>query len=78
MSNLTAIEQQIEKFSPAELVAFRTWYTAFDAEAGDRQFEAYVKANELDAMADKALRAHTMGQSSKLCSPQLTPQPSHL
>lgn len=36
MSNVGTIEQQIEKLSPAELVAFRRWYAAFDAEAGDR------------------------------------------
>ena len=66
MSNVEAIEQQIEKLSPAELAAFRSWYAVFDAEAWDRQFEADVKAGQLDAMADKALRAHTSGQSTKL------------
>ena len=42
MSKVEAIEQQIEKLSPAELTAFRSWYAAFDAEAWDRQFEADV------------------------------------
>jgi hypothetical protein len=40
MSNVESIEQQIEKLSPAELTAFRSWYAAFDVEAWDRQFEA--------------------------------------
>ena len=66
MSKVELIEQQIEKLSPEELAAFRTWYAAFDAEAWDRQFEADVKASKLDALADKALRAHTSGQSTKL------------
>ena len=66
MSKVEAIEQQIEKLSPEELAAFRSWYAAFDAEAWDRQFEADVKAGKLDALADKALRAHTTGQSNKL------------
>ncbi|MBI4000559.1 MAG: hypothetical protein HY348_02110 [Nitrospira defluvii] len=66
MSNVEAIEQQIEKLSPAELAAFRSWYAAFDAEAWDHQFEADVQAGKLDALADKALRAHTSGQSTKL------------
>ena len=66
MSKIESIEQQIEKLSPKELAAFRTWYAAFDAEAWDRQFEADVKAGKLDALADKALRAHTSGQSTKL------------
>ena len=66
MSKVEAIEQQIEKLSPEELAAFRSWYAAFDAEAWDRQFEADVKAGKLDALADKALRAHASGQSTKL------------
>jgi hypothetical protein len=66
MSKVESIEQQIEKLSPQELAAFRRWYAAFDAEAWDRQFEADVKAGKLDVLADKALRAHTSGQSSKL------------
>jgi hypothetical protein len=66
MSKVEAIEQQIEKLSPEELAAFRSWYAAFDAEAWDRQFEADVKAGKLDALSNKALRAHTSGQSTKL------------
>ena len=66
MSKVEAIEQQIEKLSPTELAAFRRWYVAFDAEAWDRQFDADVKAGKLDALADKALHAHTSGQSTKL------------
>ena len=66
MSNVEAIEQQIEKFSPAELAAFRRWYAAFDAEAWDRQFETDVKAGKLDALGEEALRAHTSGQSKML------------
>ena len=66
MSKIEAIEQQIEKLSPAELTAFRSWYVAFDAEAWNRQFEADVQAGKLEALADKALRDHTSGQSTKL------------
>lgn len=66
MSKVESIEQQIEKLSSEELAAFRTWYAAFDAEAWDRQFEADVNAGKLDVSADKALRAHSSGQSTKL------------
>lgn len=66
MSKVETIEQQIEKLSPEELVAFRSWHTAFDAEAWDLQFEADVKAGTLDAFAEKALRANASGQSTKL------------
>ena len=66
MSKVEAIEEQIEKLSPDELAAFRRWYAAFDAESWDRQFEAVVKAGKLDVFAEKALRAHTSGQSKPL------------
>ena len=66
MSKVESIEEQIEKLSPAELEAFRRWYSAFDAEIWDRQFESDVKAGRLDALADEALRAHTSGQSKPL------------
>jgi hypothetical protein len=66
MSKVELIEQQIENLSPEELAAFRSWYASFDAEAWDCQFESDVKAGKLDALADKALRAHTAGQSTKL------------
>ncbi len=66
MSKVEAIEQQIEKLSPDELATFRRWYAAFDAEGWDRQFEADVKAGKLDVLAEKALRAHTAGQTKPL------------
>ena len=66
MSKIEAIEQQIERLSPDELVAFRQWYAAFDAEAWDRQIEADVKAGKLEGLADKALRARTSGQTKPL------------
>ena len=66
MSKVEAIEQQIEKLSPDELAAFRRWYTAFDAEIWDRQFEADVKAGRLDTLADKVLRDHAAGQTKPI------------
>lgn len=66
MSKVEAIEEQIEKLSSDELATFRRWYAAFDAEIWDRQFETDVKAGKLDAIAEKALRAHTSGQSRPL------------
>ena len=66
MSKIELIEQQIEKLSSEELAAFRRWYAAFDAEVWDRQFEADATAGKLDTLGDKALRAHTLGQSTKL------------
>ena len=65
MNQVELIEKQIEKLSSEELAKFRMWYAVFDAEAWDRQFEADVKAGKLDALADKALRGHSSGQTTK-------------
>jgi hypothetical protein len=65
MNKVESIEKEIEKLSSEELANFRTWYAAFDAEAWDREFEADVKAGKLDALAEKALRDHSSGQTTK-------------
>ena len=66
MVKVAQIEQQVRELSSQELTEFREWFVQFDAEVWDRQFEADVKAGKLDAMAERALRAHAAGQSTKL------------
>ncbi len=66
MSKVEKVEREVQSFSPAELAAFRQWFAAFDAEAWDLQFEADVKAGRLDTLAERALRDHVAGKSSKL------------
>lgn len=66
MSKVENLEKQIRQLSPEELTEFRRWYASFDAELWDRQFESDVKAGKLDALAERALRAHEAGQSTKL------------
>jgi succinate dehydrogenase flavin-adding protein (antitoxin of CptAB toxin-antitoxin module) len=66
MSKVENLEKQIQQLSAQELAEFRRWYAEFDADLWDRQFESDVKAGKLDALAEKALRAHAAGQSTKL------------
>jgi cell division septum initiation protein DivIVA len=66
MSKVENLEKQIQQLSAQELAEFRRWYAEFDADLWDRQFESAVKAGKLDALAEKALRAHAAGQSTKL------------
>ena len=49
-----------------ELAAFRKWFLAYDWEVWDRQLEQDVAAGKLDALAEKALRDHAAGKSTKL------------
>jgi len=66
MRSVEEIEDRIKELSPEELTAFREWFAKFDAEAWDRQFEADVKAGKLDGFAERALRDHAAGRSTKL------------
>lgn len=66
MEKVKKVEREVQKFSAEELAKFRQWFAAFDAEAWNRQFEADVKAGKLDALADRALRDHTAGKSTRL------------
>ena len=66
MSNVEHIEDRIKELSPEELAAFREWFIEFDAEAWDRQFEEDVKTGKLDRLAERALRDHAAGRSTKL------------
>jgi len=60
------IENQLPELSPDELTEFREWFARFDVEEWDRQLEADAEAGKLDALAERALRAHAAGQSTKL------------
>ena len=66
MGKIENLERQIRELSAAELSRFRDWFAAFDAEACDRQLEADVRAGKLDALAEKALKAHASGETTKL------------
>jgi len=50
------IETAVSKLSRQELLAFRDWFSEFDAAAWDKQFEQDVAAGRLDGLADKAIR----------------------
>ena len=66
MSRVRDLERRVRELMPEELVRFRQWFIDFDAQAWDRQFEADIEAGKLDALAEKALRAHAAGQTTKL------------
>ena len=66
MNNIQHIEEQVQELSADDLARFRKWFAGFDAAIWDRQFEADVKAGRLSAMADRALRTHMAGESTKL------------
>jgi hypothetical protein len=66
MSRVDKIEGQVKELSAEELQVFRVWFASYDAEVWDGQFEADVKAGKLDKFAERALRDHAAGRSTKL------------
>jgi hypothetical protein len=66
VSRVQDLERRVKELSPEELVQFRHWFADFDAQAWDPQFEADVETGKLDVLAEKALRAHAAGQTTKL------------
>lgn len=65
MSNVENLERQVKDLSPEDLAAFRRWFLAYDWEVWDRRLEQDVAAGKLDALAEKALRDHSAGKSTK-------------
>ncbi len=66
MSKIESLEREIERLSPEDLAEFRRWFTSFDAAMWDQQIESDVRDGKLDALAEKALREHAAGQSTRL------------
>jgi hypothetical protein len=66
MSKIEQIELAVKELSAEELAAFRAWFSEFDADAWDRQFEADAKAGKLDVLAERALLEHSSGRSTEL------------
>ena len=66
MTKIQELKRQVAGLTPDELAAFRRWFAEFDAELWDQQIEADVRAGKLDTMAQKALRDHAEGKSTKL------------
>ncbi len=55
MSTAKEIEDALLRLPPAELDAFRAWFTEFDAAAWDRQIENDSAAGRLDSLAAEAI-----------------------
>jgi hypothetical protein len=66
MSLVNDIQGQIRGLSSEELRALRLRFVEYDGELWDRQFEADVAAGRLERLAERALRDHQAGLSSKL------------
>jgi hypothetical protein len=66
MTRVLRLEQQIAELSSEELAVFRKWFAEFDAKMWGQQIEADANAGKLDSLAQKAVRDHITGKSTRL------------
>lgn len=65
-NQLKEIEKAVSQLSPSELEEFRLWFSEFDAQAWERQFEKDVSQGKLDHLAKKALKHLRSGECTDL------------
>jgi hypothetical protein len=66
MSNLQKIKTAISQLSAHELTAFRDWFTEFNAEKWNWQFEEEVAVGRLNGLAEQALQHLREGRCTDL------------
>lgn len=66
MRKVEKLEQDVQALSPDELAEFRAWFLEHDWAVWDRQLERDIQNGRLDALAEKALRDHAAGKTTRL------------
>ena len=66
MSTVQEIERAVSQLSLEELTTFRVWFSEFDAEVWDRQFEEDVAEGRLNSLAERALQHLKAGRCTDL------------
>jgi len=66
MTRVQALEQEIERLSPEELVELRVWLDERDAEAWDREIANDAASGKLDKLFEKSISDHRAGKSREI------------
>ena len=66
MTRVQALEQEIERLSPEELVELRVWLDEREAEAWDREIERDATSGKLDKLFEKSMADHRAGKSREI------------
>lgn len=62
MNKVRELEQAVLELTPDDLVAFRAWFTEFDACLWGKQIEIDIALARLDNLADEALEDLSEGR----------------
>lgn len=63
MTDIRAIEREIERLDDKTFAAFRDWFIAYGNARWDRQIEADATAGKLDPLVEEALAEHRTGKT---------------
>lgn len=66
MTRVQALEQEIERLSPEELVELRVCLDEREAEAWDREIERDAASGKLDKLFEKSISDHRAGKSREI------------
>jgi hypothetical protein len=66
MATLKEIEMQVAQLPSSDLSEFRQWFSEFDADAWDKQFEQDVSAGRLDRIVAEPLADFESGHCRKI------------
>ena len=72
MSTVQEIQEAVSQLASEDLEAFRLWLAEFNAVRWDRQFEADVRADRLDQLAEEALQICAKGAAPICKTPRDT------
>jgi len=63
MTDIRAIEREIERLDDKTFAAFRDWFIAYENARWDRRIEADAAAGKLDPLVEEALAEHRTGKT---------------
>jgi hypothetical protein len=66
VTNVEALEREVEKLTREELSAFREWFMEYDWQTWDRELEQDVAAGKLDKFAAEALEEFKRGKIKEI------------
>jgi hypothetical protein len=66
MTNIEALERDIEKVTREELAAFREWFIEYDWHAWDRELEQDIAAGKLDKFGSEVLEEFKRGKTKEI------------
>ena len=61
MTQLEALEQEVQRLAPEDYQAFRRWLADYDWQLWDEELERDVAAGKLDKLGEEALRDFERG-----------------